>query len=72
MPALKQNRSMVAEANVKLPDELLTQAQPVARTGETADDLVVIAASRKAARRLFPKLPEKLGGMTEKQERRQW
>ena len=59
---------MATEANIKLPNELLAQAQCVTRHGETADDLAAVAVKREIARRLLAKLPDQPSGLTEEQE----
>jgi len=59
---------MATDGNIKLPDDLLIQAQGVTRTGETADDLAAEAVKKEVARRLVAKLPSRPSGMTEEKE----
>ena len=62
---------MATDANIKLPDELLAQAQSIAQSeGITADDFVTEATKKQVARKLIEKLKReaKPSGMTEDEE----
>jgi hypothetical protein len=62
---------MATEANIKLPDDLLAQAQSIAQAeGITADDFVAEATKKQVARKLIEKLKReaKPSGMTEDEE----
>ena len=48
---LSDNNRMATEANIKLPDDLLEQAQRATRNGETADQLAEEAVRREIDRR---------------------
>ena len=62
---------MAADANIRLPDDLLAQAQSLAQAeGITADAFVAEATQKQVARKLIEKLKREArpGGMTEEQE----
>ena len=62
---------MATEANIRLPDDLLAQAQSLAQAeGISADDFVAEATKRQVARKLIERLKREAtpSGMTEEQE----
>ena len=62
---------MASDANIRLPDDVLTQAQRIAQAeGKTADDIATEAVKRDIARRLIANLKWNGSptGMTEEQE----
>ena len=60
---------MASEANIKLPEDLLVQAQRIAAAeGKPADQLAAEALRKELARKMILSLPSQPSGMTEEEE----